>query len=566
VGEVNFHIIPVYGGQGSGNFGHAGIPGQVGGSGGGGGDPGYSDKRYVQVTVKDAVSGKTYKVFLKDVAEKGKFLTGIEVDKTGQEVPPKGKTPEGKALDGNRLHFIDKEAITKQAEYRMNLKYGELDPKPTTQKEINFHIIPVYGGQGSGNFGHSGIPGQVGGSGAGGSADKVDLSKDRNLSDGQIRQRILDDKLTNSLYKEYGADVKTEGMSVNDRLAYMKMYAEIPPEFAFTEYSWQVAKDIPKDLSPEQIREVLKEKGLTVPITPETDSKVAYNAPMGNRTTYVEPYIKGLSESEKDAFLERYPATIREIADSGHFTPSLNPADFTTKQMEALADRFEAMSPGKTGLSYSDKFEARYRDVAMYSNNKDIALESLLAGWAVAGGGPTQALVHSLAKEAFSQNQGRMFYDPQLSSGSSIKKSYSQERLTGHLQSLYSDTQQYYSDKLGKKYDAAEVTLFRGVGGRIENYTAAAAESWSLQRGTADRFGKMMSKPADTTGGFLRTRSQPYEYTIVQTKASIKDILWTYESVKGKYGWPEEKDLKGKKEYVVLGGGVKSVQAEYGVK
>jgi hypothetical protein len=37
VGEVNFHIIPVYGGQGSGNFGHSGRAGAVGGSGGGGG-------------------------------------------------------------------------------------------------------------------------------------------------------------------------------------------------------------------------------------------------------------------------------------------------------------------------------------------------------------------------------------------------------------------------------------------------------------------------------------------------------------------------------------------------
>jgi hypothetical protein len=36
VGEVNFHIIPTYGGQGSGNFGHSGRAGAVGGSGGGG--------------------------------------------------------------------------------------------------------------------------------------------------------------------------------------------------------------------------------------------------------------------------------------------------------------------------------------------------------------------------------------------------------------------------------------------------------------------------------------------------------------------------------------------------
>jgi hypothetical protein len=434
------------------------------------------------------------------------------------------------------------------------------------QKQIHFHTILLQGGKGSGNFGHSGIPGQVGGSGSGGSHEKVDLSKDRNLSDGQIRQRILDDKLTNSLYKEYGSDVKTEGMSVNDRLAYMKMYDEVPPEFAFTKYDFEIKSEVPKGLTPDQIREVLKEKELTVPITADTLKDVAYDTPMNDRTTYVEPYIKGLSESEKDAFLERYPATIREIVDSGHFTPSLNPADFTTKQMEALADRFESMSPGKTSLDYSDEFESRYRDVAMYSNNKDIALESLLNGWAVEGSGPIQILIHDLAKDAFSQNQGRMFYEPRPPQGSDIKENYSRDRLTGHLQSLYSDTQQFYSDKLGKKYDATEVTLFRGVGGRIENYTAAAAESWSLQRGIASTFGKMMSKPADTIGGLPRTRSQSYEYTIVQTKASIKDILWTYESVKGKYGWPEEKDLIGKKEYVVLGGGVKSVQAEYGVE
>jgi hypothetical protein len=49
----------------------------------------------------------------------------------------------------------------------------------------------------------------------------------------------------------------------------------------------------------------------------------------------------------------------------------------------------------------------------------------------------------------------------------------------------------------------------------------------------------------------------------LETDATYADVLWTYESVHGKPGWPEEKDLKGKKEYVLLGGGIRSVKVTH---
>jgi hypothetical protein len=48
-----------------------------------------------------------------------------------------------------------------------NLAFDE-EIEQSFKPQVNFHIIPVYGGHGSGNFGHSGRAGAVGGSGSGG--------------------------------------------------------------------------------------------------------------------------------------------------------------------------------------------------------------------------------------------------------------------------------------------------------------------------------------------------------------------------------------------------------------
>ena len=74
---------------------------------------------YKQIIAKDASTNKLIKVFLKNVKDDGKFLSGIEVNKFGEEIIPKNAT--------ERLHIIDKTAIKKSKTFRTNPLYGELE-------------------------------------------------------------------------------------------------------------------------------------------------------------------------------------------------------------------------------------------------------------------------------------------------------------------------------------------------------------------------------------------------------------------------------------------------------
>lgn len=394
--------------------------------------------------------------------------------------------------------------------------------------------------------------GPGGGQFCSGSEGGGDLTKDRNLSDGEIKQRILDDKLTNSIYSgafsENPLSANVEGMSINDRLAYIKMYHETPAEFAFKDYDFKIKDQVGPGLSPDGIRAALKEKGLTVP----AEEKPASFQPMANRTTYLEPFVKDLSSQDKDVFIERYPAVAKGITDKGHSLPFANPEHlFTVSQSEKMADGFDRIGNLKY-INYNDKFSAAAAQFSNFSANKDFALSGLLGGWATSGGGvSSQRIIHSVSETAFGENHGISFYkfDTVHTRQELSENSFSRGRLTNHLQTLRAETEGFYRDKLGKKYDSKEVSLFRGVGLHVDTYTPSSAESWSAQKSTAVKFGKMLS-------------NREGHYSVIETKIPISKVLWTYESVAGKYRWPEEKDLKGKKEFVVIGGAINNVSLE----
>ncbi|HEY5555776.1 MAG TPA: DNA-directed RNA polymerase subunit alpha C-terminal domain-containing protein [Acetobacterium sp.] len=93
--------------------------------------PGYDKERYVQVTAKDAVTGKNFTVYLKNISENKNGIVGTEVDKNGSFV-------KDNLFDG-RKHIILKGAILKQQEVRLNQRYGELEVPCQTRGEA---IVP----------------------------------------------------------------------------------------------------------------------------------------------------------------------------------------------------------------------------------------------------------------------------------------------------------------------------------------------------------------------------------------------------------------------------------------
>jgi len=77
--------------------------------------------KYARVIFTDSISGKDFDIFLKDIQVGPKFLKGVEINKKGDEMATK-------KVD-RKIHIVDIEAIKKIKEYKMNLKYGELEKK-----------------------------------------------------------------------------------------------------------------------------------------------------------------------------------------------------------------------------------------------------------------------------------------------------------------------------------------------------------------------------------------------------------------------------------------------------
>lgn len=86
----------------------------------------------------------------------------------------------------------------------------------------------------------------------------------------------------------------------------------------------------------------------------------------------------------------------------------------------------------------------------------------------------------------------------------------------------------------------------------VETYTPWAAEAWTIDKRTPERFGKMMAK-----GGRSREAGR---YSVLTAQVPYSGILMSYEAQKRYF--PPEKDLKGKKEFVVLGGALQNMTIE----
>jgi hypothetical protein len=73
---------------------------------------------YERVTFVDG--SRKARVYLRVTRDSPRFLSGIEVDKQGEEIEPHGYS--------QRIRLIDKRAIVSRREYVMDLHYGELVP------------------------------------------------------------------------------------------------------------------------------------------------------------------------------------------------------------------------------------------------------------------------------------------------------------------------------------------------------------------------------------------------------------------------------------------------------
>ncbi len=403
-----------------------------------------------------------------------------------------------------------------------------------------------------------------------------DFPANREMSDDELKSKINDDRLIGSMYNK-SPDISK--MSVDDRLRYMELNATssakhidykrihdslTPYEFYLKEYVSYVRDKVPKGLTADGIRTFLKKNNLI------SEMPTVYVAGGGD---FLEGDLtKDLFDKQKDEFVEKFPVAFKKVADAGRYPIEISPdkRDFSVSQMERMSDKFAEVS-GKQGFAYPEEiyqtkdFPAGEMDIQQnklgaFSGDKDIALYSMLSGWAKTGGGRfEQKILREVSNQEFPLNKGVQFWNGQ-EQGREDEPFYSPERMKGHVAVLKKETEDFYKSKFATKKDPIPdlskktLDIYRGVGGHSEDgYRPAAVESWTIQKSSANKFGKMMSvRPEGTFWSPGETNAQ--KYSLLSSKISYNDIVWSYESVKGKYGWPDDKDLKGKKEFVVMGG------------
>jgi len=185
----------------------------------------------------------------------------------------------------------------------------------------------------------------------------------------------------------------------------------------------------------------------------------------------------------------------------------------------------------------------------LLSNDHEVFKRSFIGTWLSTGGTISYSLTGEGGKNLGINNEmleeNFWVHNSEKDGGfasTDVKKEVLQSpRVQSHLGSLYAQTQEFYRNKYGKKYDSTVVKLYRGVGvDNLEKYIPSPAESWSKDKSTGKRFAKMMSKHKYSNG------------TIMYAEVPIQYILMSYEAQRDY--WAAEKNLKGKKEFVVMGG------------
>lgn len=462
----------------------------------------------------------------------------------------------------------------------------------------------VEGGPGSGHFGHKGRHGLRGGSSPGSAGLTLDpvqrgfrrhtaltaqSGSGRSLTDAQIGHR-LEALAIKQHVSSYGSDAEGKshsdiffsGMNVSDRLRAMELnapYKDLPytarkdwkPPYDFKESSLsaKVRDQLPKDATPEQVLQKMKEAGLVLPAGSQGGNY--YNRPQPHFS--MDQALHGLTPKQKDEYVDKLPGTIKRMDEANKHLGWITPTEeLSVKQNERLADHFDKIAGKFQGmklspddsLSYADKNEIQVirKNFGQFSQTYEVARYDILDGWAARGGTPASLVIKDVVARAFPQNDGIKFFSI---SGETVPR-YS-DRLIGHVQRMKKETENFYAEKLKTKKDPTpdlaqhQLAIMRAVGGNVSAYTPSAAESWTTDKGTIPRFGKMMIQPAPGGYSYSRKKMRGW-YTALQTTVSYKDVLWSYQSAAKWMGWPPEKNLKGKKEFVLLGSSVRNVQAE----
>jgi len=388
-------------------------------------------------------------------------------------------------------------------------------------------------------------------------------------------KRTVSDKDLLRMIREHGATTHLRGhtvldavskMTVADRIALMDTFFKRQDEGLFYNRNSYTDKTLTKeyDAFRAQAREgdwdgakILKE-GLNRGLFSLTKTgDFTYDA-LNSYPWSASKLLSGLDPDERDAMEN---GLINVLGEGRSFSVGLDDfkaAGWTKPELERFADRLQDKGASYAGWAKDDhKYSGRDSiagDLAPFSKDYENFRAATFAGWAMMSNTQEARTLRRASEEVFPNPDGtpffqikdRDFYPEDQRRRAELETFYS-PRYLDNIRKLKAETEEFYDKKLKGNLDRT-LELKRGIGGHPEAYTPGSVESWSSDKWTAIRFGKLMSRDD--------------KWAELRTKVTYKDVLWSYESAANKPGWPPDKELKGKKEFVILGRVVKNVELQ----
>lgn len=213
---------------------------------------------------------------------------------------------------------------------------------------------------------------------------------------------------------------------------------------------------------------------------------------------------------------------------------------------------FQKISDPDEKIAFNDSIPEIFQDIFL-SKNTTIQRVAFISSWTFNGGSFAQNIAHHQTIGIGPNEDNKNFYNASSSAGSTPATNFilKAARSAPMLKEMYSKTQEFLAKKFKKEYNGGNGTilLYRGVAvGLPPNYVAGAIESWTTDPKTAINFANMMTRQG--TSGIVLVASIPYS-AIIGTYQSLNDVF------------PMEKFLKGKKEWMVLGGTFKETKIRW---
>lgn len=374
-------------------------------------------------------------------------------------------------------------------------------------------------------------------------------------------------------------DYKTE-LTIGDMLRQLELRMQgVKAEIPITEYYMDIRRKLKEEkididkLSDAELMKLLADKGYLNKgdVDRKLESRLRASR-MVERATAEErkvllPYLAQL--------LAKYDTTEH----SRHYLDLRGSDRLTAEENRLWADSLEEVaqgkpltlkldeSEGKQDIDYKSGLSVARVQAWRFTKNYDAFVSGFASSWAMTGGGVDAQQVMNTVSKNIPQNTGKSFWTRERSNYKPAQ--FDEQRMSEHFKTLKHKTEEFYKQKLGKKnaanFDLSTRTLeiMRGVGGNVEAYMPSPVESWTTDKPTVKRFGKLMAE-----GGSIRFHSRRSSglkvgtYSLLKAKITYNDILFSYETMKDVPGWPAEKNLKGKKEFVPFGGALTDIQSE----